>query len=103
MSFWKPLNVSFTAICVLSAVVLAAYWCYKYSLDEDNLQMKYKEYLQSKDDVFPVLSMCFVNPVVEEKLKEYSTELNESMYYDFLSGNIFTFIVFNACILIYLL
>ena len=74
---------------MLATLVVSVLWCIKYSLDDDQMYIKYKKYLQSKDNLFPVLSMCFANAVVEEKLKEYDRELNESTYIEFLSGNTF--------------
>ena len=67
---------------------MAAYWCYKYSLNEDVTVISFREFHDRKDDIRPTISMCLQNPFVSEKLVAHG--INESSYLDFLKGNYFT-------------
>ena len=78
---------SFTFCCILATVFLCSYWCYKFTLNEDLSVISYKEFHKTDDDIFPTLSLCLGNPVLEERLAEYG--FNKTSYLDFLSGKLF--------------
>ena len=46
--------------------------------------VEYKEFYETKDDIFPTASLCLGHPFLKEKLAEYGA--NETTYLDFLSG-----------------
>ena len=62
----------FNFTCFLSAFGMTIYWCFKYWKDEDLCVIDYKHFDDTDDDVYPVLSLCFANVIIESKLKEYN-------------------------------
>ena len=81
----KPLQACFEAVCFIGTFTMIVYWLYKYELDEDICVIKYHEYFETQNDVFPVLSMCFADTFKEDKLLKHG--LNASTYHEFLSGS----------------
>ena len=75
----------FRAICIASTGALSAFWLYKYTLNEDLSVFEYKQFYKTEDDVFPVLSLCFRNPFLTEKLRQ-NHGINELTYLSFLQG-----------------
>ena len=67
---------------------MCAYWCYKFSLNEDSTVVTYRKFYERHDDTFPTVSMCLENPFLEKRLAEYG--VNESSYLAFLEGNEFS-------------
>ena len=55
---------AYSSCCALSCV-----WIYGYSLNEDLSKVDNIPFYESKQDVFPVLSLCFKDPFSDEKLK----------------------------------
>ena len=81
----KPLQACFEAVCFIGTFTMIVYWLYKYELDEDICVIKYHEYFETQNDVFPVLSMCFTDIFQEDQLSKY--DLNASTYHEILSGS----------------
>ena len=59
---------------------------YEYSLDKDLTKISFKRFHRRKDDVYPSISLCFFNPYLPDKLKEYDTNLTVPQYTKFLQG-----------------
>ena len=86
---WKEFTTTYKIFCVLISIALTWYWSCKYSKDEDTSLVSYTLYTQSKTiDEYPVLSFCFINPFLKERLKEYGI-FDETKYLEFLEGNHF--------------
>ena len=81
------LSYSFTLLCILTTGGLCVYWCYEYTLNNDLSVVRYKEFYETEDDVFPTLSFCLRNPYSKEVLEQL--QINESLYTAFLAGKIF--------------
>ena len=86
---WKEFITTYKLICILISIILSFYWSYKYSKDEDTSLVSYTLYTKSAaKDEYPVLSFCFRNPFLKDKLKEYSVN-DEKEYLEFLEGKSF--------------
>ena len=81
------LSYLFTLLCILTTGGLCVYWCYAYSLNEDLSVVKYKEFHETNDDVYPTMSFCLRNPFSKEALERL--EINETLYTQFLTGTFF--------------
>ena len=80
--------IIFHGICLLFTVGMVVHWCFKYSLNEDLSSVEYKKYYDTKEDVYPVMSLCFKNSFLKEKLtKNYGTDYAALL--DFLKGEYF--------------
>ena len=81
------LSYLFTLLCILTTGGLCVYWCYAYSLNDDLSVVKYKEFHETNDDVYPTMSFCLRNPFSKEALERF--EINKTSYTEFLTGKIF--------------
>ena len=86
---WRNFNRSFRSLCIATALSLIIYWLYVYGMNEDLCTIDYKAYHQERDDVYPTLSLCFVNDFAREKIKIKYPNLNPDSYLKFLKGNEF--------------
>lgn len=81
------LRYIFSFACFLSAFVMTIYGCYKYWKDENLCVVDYKHFENSREEVYPILSLCFSNIIIEHKLKEYNHTFNVDKYIEYLKGD----------------
>ena len=83
----KPVKAVFIVLCI-SATILMTSWCiYKYLLDRDVTVVRYKRLHESKNDIYPSISLCFYEPYIENKFQRYGNNtVNASGYMNFLKG-----------------
>ena len=62
------------------------FWIYQFSLNNDLSLVDYKSFLGNEDGVFPVTSLCFGDPLSEEKLSQYGLNVKKHEYTEFLLG-----------------
>ena len=74
----------FRFTCVLTTLAMVLFWIYKYNLNLDLCRVDFRYYHQSKQDVFPHVSLCFMNPFLHDRLINYDT--NISSYISYLEG-----------------
>ena len=74
----------FRFICLCATIIMICFWFYKFIQDDDLCIVDYKEYLETEDDVFPVMSLCFPPSFYEDKLAKYG--VNSTIYHKYLSG-----------------
>ena len=82
-------NIIFRLCCWIATISMICVWLFKYHLNEDLCEVDYRNYYQTKDDLAPVLSLCFNRPFSLENLKKFGTGVNESTYLKFLEGKYF--------------
>ena len=86
---WEEFNTTNKIICILISIILTFYWSCKYAKDEDTSLVSYTLYAKSEaKDIYPVLSFCFRNPFIKEKLEDFGIN-NEKEYLNFLEGKSF--------------
>ena len=73
--------------CFIATVAMIGFWSYKFSMDEDLCLVDYKSSANEQGSRYPVVSICFQDPVLEEKLGELG--VNKSSYLKFLRGEIY--------------
>lgn len=78
----------FNFACIAATVAMVGFWCYQYVQDDDLSLIDYTEF-EAADDLYPVLSMCFEEPILDKKLNESHPNLNQSYYLKFLKGEIY--------------
>ena len=76
------------ALCSIVAIVLTIYCVYQYILDEDHSRIEFQKFNSEKDHLYPTITLCFIDPLLENKLSTYGEGINGSSYLDFLSGNV---------------
>ena len=89
----QVLSYSFTLLCILTTGGLCIYWCHEYSLNDDLNVVRYKEFHDTSDDVYPTMSFCLRDPFSKEALERL--KINETSYRAFLMGKVFDPIFLN--------
>ena len=82
----KVLYLGFKFVCGILAVLLIADFFYKYLKNEDISLLKYTRYLKGENDDYPVISFCFKDPFLKQRLAEYG--ITDAIYRDYLEGKI---------------
>ena len=77
----------FKFLCFSATIFMITYWCVEYSKDNDLASVDYHS-LKTLGVVNPILSLCFENPFLDEKLKSINSVLNKSVYLEFLKGKV---------------
>ena len=76
-------NLSFTA------TLTTVSWCvYNFLLNEDVSLVGFQKFQAHHENLYPMLTICIINPILNKKLKEYKANLNTSSYQSFLKGDI---------------
>ena len=76
----------FVVLCSTVLVFMVGYWFYKFQIeDKDVAVVDYLALEEAENVEFPVLTICFRNPWIEERLKEYDSDINGS-YLTYLRG-----------------
>ena len=79
------LRIVFTWFCVITTLSINAFWFQRFCLDEDLCSVDYRHFFDTKEDIFPTMSICLGNPFLEDNLARYG--VNKSSYLNFLNGN----------------
>ena len=85
MDKWKIFSIVFNFCCIALALSLAFFWLYKFLLNEDSTTVEYQEYYGRKDDVIPVMTICFGNPFISSTVSN-KREFNHSHLESYLKG-----------------
>ena len=84
----RTIRDTFTVFCVVCVLCMVIFWVCKYRMDRDIGVVDYVLLEEAWDIKLPALSMCFHNPVIDEKLIEYDPEATRSSYIEYLKGNV---------------
>lgn len=82
-----------THIHVVCAVVLCCFIVlivniYEYTLDEDISQIEFKEFNSDESHIYPSVTLCLTNPLLDEKLNQFGPNVNNKTYTDFINGDL---------------
>ena len=72
--------------CVLATIALVAWASYEYSLNEDETQIHINQFHKTAEDIYPSITICIDDPLLERKLKEIHPVLTNGTYKAFLGG-----------------
>ena len=87
---WRLSDVLIYVACWTTTISVTFYWIYLYSLDEDVIDLEYREYYHEDSDRYPMLSLCFKSPFNNSKLESMNTKHNATSYLEFLKGTHFS-------------
>ena len=74
----------FHYICLVVTIILVAWQIRVYILNNDISRVYYDKFHSSESAIYPSLSLCFGDILLEEKLNEYG--VSKSHYLNFLKG-----------------
>ena len=81
------LKYAFNAFCFIVAFSMIGFWTHQFLMDLDLSRVEYKA-MKDIDQNFPMLSMCFTNPIIEERLRDIHPNLTKSLYLQVLNGDL---------------
>ena len=83
-------RLSFAMLCFITVGSMVLYWFYKYRVEDRDIGVvDYHSLKDVRDIKYPLVSMCFVNPFIEQKLNNTNTSINLTQYRQYLKGDIF--------------
>ena len=66
----NAIKTSFNGICSVVVIFMIGYWAYKYEIDDRDIGVVDYISLQDSPHIkFPVLTICFINPIIDHRLK----------------------------------
>ena len=83
---WKNFNYLFHALCLVATIGSQIYCIHKYILNEDATVVGYRRFHTERDDIYPSISFCILNPFLESALAKYGDDINVTSYSNFLRG-----------------
>ena len=83
----RLLTVVFRYICLICAISLTIVCIVQFALNKDVAEIKFREYHNTKDDLYPSITFCHLNPFILDKLQRYGKNLTISGYKRYLAGN----------------
>ena len=81
------LHKSFKALCIVTTTFMVGFWICKYSSNEDITRIEYKPLRNGETVVFPEFTICFGDPLLNDKLHEIDAKLDKRDYLEYLRGN----------------
>jgi hypothetical protein len=76
----------FRGICVICTISLTCWCIFEYTLNDDLVQIFYKEFHETQEDIYPSVTFCLRNPFLQDKLIKYDPNLTARFYEGLLSG-----------------
>ena len=77
----------FKYVCLVCAILLIFQCIRQYSLNKDVAEIKFKEFQETSDDIYPSITFCNRSPFVQENLAKYDKKLTIDAYKKFLAGH----------------
>ena len=87
--YLKTSKYFINTVCISVTLVLVGFWIHRFFLNEDSSVIESRYYFDDKDDVFPVMSLCFKQTFNEEFLKSAGHNFTSLDYEKFLQGKYF--------------
>ena len=86
INYKKSVENFFHIACIVAAVSLTCWCVYIFSQDNDVCLVDFKQYNEEKEYIYPSFSLIFINPFIEEKLRQHGDGINTTTYSQFLEG-----------------
>ena len=83
---YKLLKYVSRALCSIAGMGLIINCVYEFILDEDVSHIEFRQFNSEKDYIYPAITVCFPNALLEDKLATYGAGINRSSYLAFLKG-----------------
>ena len=86
----KTFKICFTVVCTIVVAFMIGYWFYKYEIEDKDVGVVDYAQLSDEEDIeFPAISLCLVEPFLDEKF--IGTGLNDFMYLyvQYLEGELY--------------
>ena len=83
-------KLCFTFSCVIIVAIMIGYWVYKFEIEDRDIGVVDFVPLDEGTDInLPFVTLCFIDPFVDERLKNWIPLINESSYLQYLRGDFY--------------
>ena len=82
----KSLHTIYKCALIVLTLGMTLYCIQKYRLDHSVSLVDFKWFQNSEFDIYPSLSICFLDPISETKLDNQYKGAKKTMYKSYLSG-----------------
>lgn len=82
---FKTANI-FHLICFVLTFSMIGYWIYKFTINDSIVALEYKNFYETREDVYPLMSLCFKNPFKKDFENKTDEEYDQLMK-EYSSGN----------------
>ena len=89
MVAWSLGKYLFKTLCALATLGLLSMGLYQYISDHDKSVVHTRSFFETKDDVLPVMSMCFEQLFEDASFNNLRAKITGDMYKKFLLGEYF--------------
>ena len=80
----------FGFLLFLAVLMVVGYWYYKYKIEDRDIGVVDYTLLEDSNDVhFPLMSLCFADPFIEEQLNNTNINVSMESYIKYLKGELF--------------
>ena len=80
----------YTITCAIVVAFMVGYWFYKYEIEDRDIGVVDYASLEDSDDIkFPVVSLCFEDPFVDDNLRATNSNITRQTYLRYLDGEIY--------------
>ena len=86
----KLFRSCFTILCGIAVIFMVGYWFYKYKVEDRDIGVvDYVSLADAKEFQFPVVSLCFKDPVIDERLRKINSSITRWAYQKYLRGELY--------------
>ena len=82
----QTLTVIFQYLCIVCAIFFTCQSIQRFALNKDMTEISFREYHETKDDIYPSTTFCHLKPFILDKLQRYNKNLTISGYKRYLAG-----------------
>ena len=84
----KLFKYMFHGLCGFATLCFTLFCVHQYALDEDVARIEFQEFNSDENQIYPSVTICFPNPLLEDKLAQYGKGINASTYTSFVVGEL---------------
>ena len=77
---------SFKLLCLIATIATVSWCLYNFILNEDVSSVTFQQFHNNPENAYPSISFCVLNPLIQEKLDRYGTNVTVGKYQAFLAG-----------------
>lgn len=85
----------FKIVCIIATLCFVVFWFVTFLKNDDVSKIEIKYFEKDKDIKQLELSVCFVNPFIEERFKDVNSSLRWEEYKNYLSGKSFNDVAYK--------
>ena len=86
----KLFRSCFTILCGIAVTFMVGYWFYKYKVEDRDIGVvDYVSLANAKEFQFPVVSLCFKDPFIDERLRKINSSITRRAYLKYLRSEVY--------------